>query len=169
MTNKTSFSQISSSVIIIYICLFSNIFSSIISDMINASLSTIIYLISILSQIYVKICFTFDSYLLYLALFLCYISLLQLNVIYKSTCLENYIPAVMPPLNPTSPPFSQHVSWRCCNPPGIPSSMAEILLFNSVFHDGVDPVSVSTLKLPLGVIGVVTLKPRASPILPLCI
>ena len=34
--------------------------------------------------------------------------------------------------------------------------MMEILLFNSVFHDGVNPVSVSTLKLPLGVIGVVT-------------
>ena len=66
-------------------------------------------------------------------------------------------------------PFSQHVSWQCCNPPGILSSTAEILLFNSVFHDGVDLVSVSTLKLPLGVIGVVTLKPRASPILPLCI
>ena len=70
---------------------------------------------------------------------------------------------------PQRPPFSQHVSWRCCNPLGIPSSMVEILLFNSVFHDRVDPVSVSTLKLPLGVIGVVTLKPRASPILPLCI
>ena len=70
---------------------------------------------------------------------------------------------------PQQPPFLQHVLWRCCNPPGIPSSMVEILLFNSFFHDGVDPVSVSTLKLPLGVIGVVTLKPRASPILPLCI
>jgi len=37
--------------------------------------------------------------------------------------------------------------------------MAEILLFNSVFHDGVTPVSVSTLKPPLGVIGVLPLKP----------
>ena len=62
---------------------------------------------------------------------------------------------------PQRPPFSQHVSWRCCNPPDIPSSMAEILLFNSVFHDRVDPVSVSTLKLLLGVIGVVTLKPTS--------
>ena len=70
---------------------------------------------------------------------------------------------------PRQPPFSQHVLWQCCNPPGIPSSTAEILLFNSVFYDGVDPVSVSTLKLPLGVIGVVTLKPRASPILSVCI
>ena len=34
--------------------------------------------------------------------------------------------------------------------------MTEILLFNLVFHDGVNPVSVSTLKLPLGVIEVVT-------------
>ena len=30
--------------------------------------------------------------------------------------------------------------------------MAEILLFNSVFYDRVAPVSVSTLKLPLGAI-----------------
>ena len=57
---------------------------------------------------------------------------------------------------PRQPPFSQHILWRCCNPPGIQSSMTEILLFNSVFHDGVNPVSVSTLKLPLGVIGVFT-------------
>ena len=28
----------------------------------------------------------------------------MLIVIYKSNCPENYIPAVMPPLNPTSPP-----------------------------------------------------------------
>ena len=34
--------------------------------------------------------------------------------------------------------------------------MMEILLFNSVFHDRVNPVSVSTLKLLLGVIEVVT-------------
>jgi len=50
-------------------------------------------------------------------------------------------------------------SGQCCNPPGIPSSMAEILLFNSVFHDRVAPVSVSTLKPPLGAIGVLPLKP----------
>ena len=36
--------------------------------------------------------------------------------------------------------------------------MMEILLFNLVFHNGVNPVSVSTLKLLLGVIGVVTTK-----------
>jgi len=47
--------------------------------------------------------------------------------------------------------------------------MTEILLFNSVFHDGVAPVSVSTLKPPLGAIGVLPLKPRASPILSVCI
>jgi len=63
-------------------------------------------------------------------------------VIYKSTCPENYIPAVMLSLNPTSSP-----------------PMAEILLFNSVFHDGVAPVSVSTLKPLLGAIGVLPLKP----------
>jgi len=43
-------------------------------------------------------------------------------------------------------------------PPDIPSSTVEILLFNSVFHDGVTPVSVSTLKPPLGAIGVLPLK-----------
>jgi len=47
--------------------------------------------------------------------------------------------------------------------------MVEILLFNPVFHDGVAPVSVSTLKPPLGVIGVLPLKPQASPILSVCI
>jgi len=81
-------------------------------------------------------------------------SLVKCSVIYKSTCPENYIPAVMPPLTHTSLPFSQHISWWCCNPPGIPSSITEILLFNSVFHNEVNPVSVSTLKLLLGVIGV---------------
>ena len=49
------------------------------------------------------------------------------------------------------------------------SSTAEILLFNSVFHNGVTPVSVSTLKPLLGVIGVLPLKPQASPIISVCI
>ena len=66
---------------------------------------------------------------------------------------------------PRRPPFSQYVLWWCCNPLGILSSMVEILLFNSVFHDGVAPISVSTLKPPLGVIGVLPLKPQASPII----
>jgi len=56
------------------------------------------------------------------------------------------------------PPFSQHILWQCCNHLGIPSSTAEILLFKLVFHDGVTPVSVSTLKSLLGVIGVFPLK-----------
>ena len=53
---------------------------------------------------------------------------------------------------PWWPPFSQHASWQWCNHLGIPSFMTEILLFNSVFHGGVTPVSVSTLKPPLRVI-----------------
>ena len=81
----------------------------------------------------------------------------------------NNVPVVEPPLNYTSPPFSQHVSWQCCNHLDILSSMAEILLFNSVFHDGVTPVSVSTLKPLLGVIGVLLLKPQVSSILSVCI
>ena len=137
MTNKTFFSQISSSIIIIYTCLFSNIFSSIISDMINASLSTIIYLISISSQTYVKICFTFDSYLLYLALFLYYISLLQLNVIYKSTCLENYIPVVMPPLNPISLPFMAATFLTTCLMAVLQPSRY------SIFHGRDTPIQLS--------------------------
>ena len=47
----------------------------------------------------------------------------------------NYIPTVISSSNYTSPPF-----------------MAEILLFDLVFHDRVAPISVSTLK------------PQASPI-----
>ena len=42
--------------------------------------------------------------------------------------------------------------------------MVEILLFDSVFHDRVTPVSVSTLKPLLGVIGAIPLKLQASPI-----
>ena len=65
--------------------------------------------------------------------------------------------------------FLQHILWRCCNPLGILSSMVGILLFNLVFHDRVTPISVSTLKPPLGVIGVLPMKPWASPILSVCI
>ena len=67
------------------------------------------------------------------------------------------------------PPFSQHILWWCCNHLGILSSMAEILLFNSVFHDRVTPVSVSTLKPLLRIIGVLPLKSQASFILFICI
>ena len=70
---------------------------------------------------------------------------------------ENYIPMVISFPNHISLPFSQHVLWQCCNPLGIPSSMVEILLFNSVLYDGVTPISVSTLK------------PQASLILSVCI
>jgi len=54
----------------------------------------------------------------------------------------NYIPMVKSPPKHTSLP-----------------SMVEILLFNLVFHNRVTPISVSTLKPPLGVIGVLPLKP----------
>jgi len=81
------------------------------------------------------------------------------SVIYKSTWPEitsprwNHLRTIQAHLL-WQPSFSQHVSWRCCNPPDIPSSTAEILLFNLVFHDRVTPVSVSTLKPPLRAIGV---------------
>ena len=81
----------------------------------------------------------------------------------------NNVPMVKPPPNHTSPPFLQHVSWQCCDPPDILSSMAEILLFNSVFHDRVSPVSISILKPLLGAIDVLPLKPQASPIISVCI
>ena len=82
---------------------------------------------------------------------------------------RNYIPMVISSPNYTRPPFLQHVLWQYCNHLGILSSIVEILLFNSVFHDRVIPVSVSTLKPLLGVIGVLPLKPWASPILSICI
>ena len=47
---------------------------------------------------------------------------------------------------------------KYCNPLDILSSTAGILLFNLVFYDGVTSVSVSTLKPPLRVIGVLLLK-----------
>jgi len=96
------------------------------------------------------------------------------GVICKSTCLEttslqwSHLQNIQACL-PQWPPFLQHVLWWCCKSLGILSSKAEILLSNLVFHDRVTPVSVSTLKPPLGVIGVVLLKPRVSPILSACI
>ena len=91
--------------------------------------------------------------------------LLSTIVIYKSTHPE----ITSPWSNHTSPSFLQHVSQQYCNYPGILSFTVEILLFNSVFYDRVTSVSVSTLKPPLGVIGVLPLKPLASPILSICI
>ena len=75
----------------------------------------------------------------------------------------NNVPTVKLPLNHTSPP-SMAATF-------LATRLMVVLQPSrySVFHDRVNPVSVSTLKLPLGVIGVVTLKPWASPILPLCI
>jgi len=95
-------------------------------------------------------------------------------VICKSTHLETTSPWWSHLQNiqahlPQWPPFSQYILEQCCKPLGIPSSKAEILLFNSVFHDRVTPVSVSTLKPLLGIIGVVLLKPQVSPILSVCI
>jgi len=65
--------------------------------------------------------------------------------------------------------YSSHLSrnifykW-CCNHPGIPSSMAEILLFDLVFYNRVTPVSVSILKSLLGIMKAIPLKPQASSI-----
>jgi len=59
------------------------------------------------------------------------------NVIYKSTCPENYIPAVMPPLNLTSPPstaatfLATHL-MAVLQPSGY-----------SVFHGGDTPIQLS--------------------------
>ena len=76
----------------------------------------------------------------------------------------NYILIVILSSNYTSPPFLQHALWWCCNYPDIPSSTVEILLFNLVFHNGVTPVSILTLKPLLRVIGAISLKPQASSI-----
>ena len=59
---------------------------------------------------------------------------LSYYVIYKSTCPENYIPMVMPPLNPTSPPsmVATFLATRL---------MAVLQLSGySVFHDGDTPI-----------------------------
>jgi len=79
----------------------------------------------------------------------------------------NYIPTVIssPIIQACLPwwlPFLQHTLRQCYNYLGIPSFMAEILLFDSVFHDRVTPVSVLTLKPPLGVIETIPLKSQAS-------
>ena len=42
--------------------------------------------------------------------------------------------------------------------------MTEVLLFDLVFYGRVTPVSVETLKPPLGVIGAILLKLQVSPI-----
>jgi len=85
------------------------------------------------------------------------------DVICRSTGLENYIPTVMSPLKNTSLPSTAATFLTTClmvvlQPSGY-----------SVFHDGVAPVSVSTLKPPLGAIGVLPLKPQVSPIISVCI
>jgi len=70
---------------------------------------------------------------------------------------------------PWWPSFLQHILWQCCNHLGILSSIVEIFLFNSVFHDSITPISVSTLKPLLGIIGVLLLKLQASSIYSVCI
>ena len=58
-------------------------------------------------------------------------------VIYKSTCPENYIPTVMPPLNPTSPP-SMAATFLATRLMAVlqPSRY-------SVFHDGDTSIQLS--------------------------
>ena len=82
---------------------------------------------------------------------------------------RNYIPVVISFPNYTSPPFLQHILWQCYNYLGILSSIAEILLFDLVFHNRVIPVSVLILKPPLRIIKALPLKPQASPIISVCI
>ena len=84
----------------------------------------------------------------------------------------NDIPAVILIPNYTSPPsimaiflITHLIAVLQLSGYSIPSSTAEILLFNLVFHDGVTPISVSILKPPLRVIGVLPLKPQVSLIL----
>jgi len=77
---------------------------------------------------------------------------------------RNYIPGVISPPNYTSPPLLQYILQWCCNHLGILSSLAEILLFDLVFHNGVTLVSVSTLRPLLRIIEAIPLKLQASPI-----
>ena len=73
----------------------------------------------------------------------------QNYVIYQVHSSGKYISTVhsLPMIKaclPQQPSFSQHALRQCCNYLGIPSSTAEILLFNLVFHDRVTPVVVAT-------------------------
>ena len=68
----------------------------------------------------------------------------------------NYIPMVISPPNYTSLSSIVAIFLAIClmavlYHQDIPSFMAEILLFDSVFHVRVTPISVSILKPPLGV------------------
>ena len=60
-----------------------------------------------------------------------------MSVIYKSTCLENYIPMVMPPPNHASPPSTVATFLTTClmavlQPSGY-----------SIFHGGDTPIQLS--------------------------
>jgi len=83
----------------------------------------------------------------------------------------NYIPMMISSPNYTSQSSTAatFLTTRYCNHPDILSSMVEIPLFNLVFHDGVTPVSISTLKPLLRVIGALPLKSQASSIISVCI
>ena len=67
-------------------------------------------------------------------------------------------------------PSGNHISIVVPSPnyASLPS-IAEILLFNLVFYNGVTSVSISTLKPLLGIIGALPLKPWAFPIISVCI
>ena len=87
---------------------------------------------------------------------------------------RNNVPTVEPPLNHTSPPSMAATFLATCliavlQPSGYSVFHDGDTPIHSVFHDGVTLVSVSTLKPPLGAIGVLPLKPQASPILSVCI
>ena len=74
----------------------------------------------------------------------------------------NNVPIVEPPLNHTSPPSIVAIFLTTClivvlQPSGYSVLHGGDTPIHSVFHDGITPVSVSTLK------------PRASPILSVCI
>ena len=63
--------------------------------------------------------------------------LYKLHVICKSTCPENYIPVVMPPLNPTSPPSTAATF--------LATHLMTVLQPSrySVFHGGDTPIQLS--------------------------
>jgi len=69
-----------------------------------------------------------------------YLNIKQLSYA-KSTHLEQYIPMVYSLSTANS--NKAHLLWQWYNHLGIPSSMIEILLFNSAFYDGVILLSVS--------------------------
>jgi len=157
-----------------YICLFISLWITI------CSLFTILYTSPLIGFLYISLNYNKLVLILINLIFATVASLTRfwtcscISTILSNPLLSTYLEItslwwycllIMQACLPQWPSFSQHVLWQCCNHLGILSFMVEILLFDSVFYNKVTSVSVSTLKLLLGVIKALLLKLWASPII----